>query len=250
MRSWEFVDDAWRRAAARSLHRLVLWLLPAALLLCACAARGAAPRGAARSLALPKMKHDDEQPEPPSPPPQRRQGRWVHSPPPLRAALRQLPPPLRAWLLRPRHRAATALLALGLLCLLARAARWWSARARARTCLPVPPYAMDALLLDGDASSSEGQGWRRADGNGTRRGGARHRGGGAAGGAEAVRFVLLWSTGPDSFSLRPRRCLESIFYHHPNAQARAPSPMYRRMHLPTSPPHLAASPPPGARLRQ
>ena len=29
--------------------------------------------------------------------------------------------------------------------------------------------------------------------------------------------VLLWSTGASSFTLRPRRGLESIFFHHPDA---------------------------------
>ena len=42
--SWQFVDDASRRAAARALHRLLLWLVPAALLLGVCSARRALAR--------------------------------------------------------------------------------------------------------------------------------------------------------------------------------------------------------------
>lgn len=33
-------------------------------------------------------------------------------------------------------------------------------------------------------------------------------------------FVLLWSTDATSFTLRSRRCLESVFYHHPQATVR------------------------------
>ena len=33
-------------------------------------------------------------------------------------------------------------------------------------------------------------------------------------------FLLLWSTDAVSFTLRARRCLESIVYHHPNATVR------------------------------
>ena len=35
-----------------------------------------------------------------------------------------------------------------------------------------------------------------------------------------LRFMLLWSTSAASFSLRSRRCIESIFFHHPHAHVR------------------------------
>jgi len=51
-------------------------------------------------------------------------------------------------------------------------------------------------------------------------GGARATRGEASGGGDgkaATLFVLLWSTGPDTFGCRPRRCIESILHHHPTA---------------------------------
>jgi hypothetical protein len=77
--------------------------------------------------------------------------------------------------------------------------RWWKdlwdglrlrlARYRSRHCLPLPPRwhhnATNAASL------------RRA--------------------REPPSFVLLWSTDAASFTLRSRRCLESIFYHHRRA---------------------------------
>ena len=38
--------------------------------------------------------------------------------------------------------------------------------------------------------------------------------------SSAASFVLLWSTDASSFSLRSRRCVESILYHHPSAAVR------------------------------
>ena len=42
----------------------------------------------------------------------------------------------------------------------------------------------------------------------------------AAPSADEPSFVLLWSTNASSFTLRSRRCLESILYHHPKATVR------------------------------
>ena len=38
--------------------------------------------------------------------------------------------------------------------------------------------------------------------------------------SSTASFVLLWSTDAASFSLRSRRCVESILYHHPSAAVR------------------------------
>ena len=38
--------------------------------------------------------------------------------------------------------------------------------------------------------------------------------------AEPLQFVLLWSTDAASFTLRARRCLESIFFHHPRSSVK------------------------------
>ena len=56
-------------------------------------------------------------------------------------------------------------------------------RTQAQRCLPLPPHW-------GNTSSEK---------------------------AGTPSFILLWSTDAESFTLRSRRCLESIFFHHPHA---------------------------------
>lgn len=59
---------------------------------------------------------------------------------------------------------------------------------------------------------------RGASGGTTR--GSDSIGNGNDNGALASSFLLQWSTGVSSFTLRSRRCIESIMYHHPNATVR------------------------------
>ena len=64
------------------------------------------------------------------------------------------------------------------------------ARSRAVACLPLPPrWRNNASSISGRSPS-------------------------------APSFVLLWSTNESSFTLRSRRCVESIFFHHPRASVR------------------------------
>lgn len=59
--------------------------------------------------------------------------------------------------------------------------------ARTPGCLPLPPHWRDGSSRDRNATATE------------------------------PSFVLLWSTATTTFTLRTRRCLESIFFHHPRA---------------------------------
>ena len=92
----------------------------------------------------------------------------------------------RDLLLLRRKYAAAAVLSLWLL------HSWRPATSHA--CRPAPPY------------------WTDTSGN--RRDGATSRA------SQRPSFVLLWSTNASSFHTPARRCIESIFRHHPNASVR------------------------------
>ena len=51
-------------------------------------------------------------------------------------------------------------------------------------------------------------------------GGATGTAAGRLASAGSPSFVLLWTTSVERFGLRSRRCIESIFFHHPHASVR------------------------------
>ena len=79
--------------------------------------------------------------------------------------------------------------------------------AQPRPCLPLPQVPPVAARRLGGAGVNTDP--KPGSGGG---------GGGANRSAAGPSFVLLWSTAAVSFSLRARRCLESIFYHHADAR--------------------------------
>ena len=182
-RSWEFVNDASRRAAAHSLFHLLRWLVPSILLLGACSMRSVP--SVWRLGSTRKVKHEDDHAQ-------------QHPPPGFSLRWRLLNG--RACIFRHRSHGAAY---FGILCLVAGVSWLLLSRAlihllhwqsRAPTCLPVPRHAgghlpVNAAALHGTSNES----WAR------------------------LPFVLLWSTDAKSFTLRSRRCIESILYHHPQA---------------------------------
>ena len=221
-RAYQFVDDGARRGAACALHHLLAWLLPAALLLGAVTAISARRRGGTAGSAR-KSKRDDDKHSEGGSDDEGGNGRGSRrgigsggggATLPLHAL--PLPPPhggcaqghvpsgargCRRSLLRPWGRRVLMLAALLLLLLAQRAARWVRV-AQPRPCLPLPPAPPDATLHGSGAPGSSG------GGRGNRS---------ATTGLPPPLFVLLWSTGAASFTLRARRCLESVFFHHPDA---------------------------------
>ena len=207
VRSWEFVDDTARRGAARSLHSLARLLTLASVLLCACSVRiGPAQwwRGASR-----KAKHENSSGHCSAGRGHCSGGR------PFRGATQVTlqswldrnwsslvwPHPNRRCLPRPRGIVHTSafLSLLVLLLLLSRALLWlFHTRIPAPVCLPLPPNqeVYRPHLANGTLSPS------------------------SSSSSEQPPFVLLWSTSASSFTLRSRRCIESIFFHHPRAAVR------------------------------
>ncbi|KAL3929374.1 MAG: hypothetical protein SGPRY_001986 [Prymnesium sp.] len=83
------------------------------------------------------------------------------------------------------------LLLLSLLWMLLSIKLWLNPTSRHPSCLPVPAYVTDFHLVSHSDAGSPA--------------------------SPDPPFLLLWSTGAKSFTLRARRCIESIFYHHPHA---------------------------------